>query len=116
MDQQARELSWRNRRVLAHRLGWPDEVLSTCERLDALHPDWSVWWYPAPGLGRPAGFCASMPDGESRRRASGGWEQPTVYGATPDQLEESIAAMEKTIAAERAEVERRRVAWRTWAR
>jgi hypothetical protein len=104
-------LSWNNRRVLAERLKWPDGILAEAEHLDEKHPGWSTWWY---GDGR--GFCASMPDGESRRRPSGGWEQPTVYGPSVAELEESIAAMEETIAAERAEVERRRVAWRTWAR
>lgn len=107
MDQQERELSWNNRRILAPRIGWPDEVLSECERLDALHPDWSAWWYPEPAADRPAGYCASMPDGESQRRPSGGWEQPTVYGATPDELEAEMAAMEEALAAERAERDRR---------
>jgi hypothetical protein len=37
---------WRNRRVVAERLDWPDGHLETCERLDDEHPGWYTNWHP----------------------------------------------------------------------
>ncbi|WP_189337004.1 hypothetical protein [Actinoplanes ianthinogenes] len=50
-------LLWPNRRVIAERLGWPDERLADCERLDHEHPGWSVTWWDS-RHGEPAGFRA----------------------------------------------------------
>ncbi|GAA4609754.1 hypothetical protein BJY16_007491 [Actinoplanes octamycinicus] len=50
-------LSWRNRRVIAERLGWPDERLGDCERLDREHLGWSVTWWDSRN-GEAAGFRA----------------------------------------------------------
>jgi hypothetical protein len=79
-----RELAWRNRRILAERLGWPAGALEECERIERERPGWSPWWQPANAwAGKAAGYYARRP-GESGPRF------PEPYGATPAELVEAM--------------------------
>jgi hypothetical protein len=56
-----RQIIVRDRRQLAHHLGWPPGALDTCERVERDHPGWTVSWLPpndVPGHERPACYWA----------------------------------------------------------
>jgi hypothetical protein len=97
------DLARRNRQVIAERTGWPDGALQTCERLDAEHPGWFVYWMPANdirGWERPAGYNGALVS----ERA---WLQVEVFAETVDELEEQFADMDARI--EAYEMERRAI-------
>jgi hypothetical protein len=84
------ELAWRNRQIIAERLGWPAGALAACEAIELAHPAWYPNYCQAntiPGFEAPAGFYASR-----RRDAVRG--ERTAYGATPEALREAIEAIE----------------------
>ena len=79
------ELAWRNRQVLAQRLGWPAGALEACEAIELQHPDWHPSYCQAnttPGFESPAGFYAT------RRHARRG--EPRAYGADAVALRQAI--------------------------
>ncbi|BCJ45296.1 hypothetical protein GCM10010168_85650 [Actinoplanes ianthinogenes] len=116
-------LSWRNRRVMARRTGWPAGALAECERLDREHPGWSFGWLPenrTRGWERPAGFAANRRDwslvgaDELRRDPEDGVRRrPYVFGPSVAELEQRIAAIE---ARHHEEEARREAAWESMAR
>ena len=98
------ELAWRNRRVLADRLGWPDGVLEDCERLDREWPRWSIGWWAESrirGFERPAGFHASI-TGTSVTwwGPLGVRREPWVDAATADELAVRMGEVQEQVEAE----------------
>lgn len=94
-----RGLVWRNRRLLAERLGWPAGALRVCEVLQRRYPGWHTTWLPAstaPGFEFPAGFYATDERGCGRRHL---W----AYGATPAALAADIALRQAAAEAKAAE-------------
>lgn len=78
------ELAWRNRRLIAERLGWPVGALQECEWVEREHPGWSPWWQDAnEWAGKPAGYYA-------RRPGQSGPRYPEPYGATPAELVKAL--------------------------
>lgn len=54
-------VAWKNRRILAKRLDWPDGALEACERIEREHRDWAIAWLSenrTKGFERPAGYWA----------------------------------------------------------
>ncbi|GAA4595679.1 hypothetical protein BJY16_001756 [Actinoplanes octamycinicus] len=87
-------LPWRNRRVIAERLGWPHERLADCERLDRDYPGWSVTWWDSRN-GKPAVFRA-----QHRVR----WRYFThAAGATEAELLAAMAEQDRLAAEQLAE-------------
>lgn len=83
------ELGWRNRRIIAARVGWPDGALEACEAIERARPDWDPTWRFAnvfKGFEAPAGFYATR----HAIRLRG--ERP-VYGADPAALLAAIEAV-----------------------
>ena len=80
------ELAWRNRRVIAERLGWPAGALEACEAIEVEHPNWYPGYRQAntvPGFESPAGFYAI------RRGAARG--ELVAYGADAEALRTVLA-------------------------
>lgn len=110
------DLSWRNRRIIARRTGWPAGALAECERLDVEHPGWTVCWLPVnrrPGWERSAGFAAHLLAGwlvgsnELRREPEDGVPRmPWVFGPDVVTLERKIAAVNARITGDEADRER----------
>ncbi|GLW35220.1 hypothetical protein [Actinoplanes regularis] len=110
MTEESTALLRRNRKITADRRGWPVGALELCERLDAEHPGWSVWWrdeWTVPGWEHPAGWAVHRPGwslvgGDETRRApeDGVRRMPTVFDPTVDGLQERIAMVEARHAAE----------------
>ncbi|GAA0417233.1 hypothetical protein Aca07nite_07850 [Actinoplanes capillaceus] len=104
-------LAWRNRRIRAANLPYPDGVLDACEAFDRDHPAWSASWMPentGKGWERPAGFGARRTDGARLRGCDDfrrGLEDnvpraPWAFGATLADLNRRVAEFEALIAAE----------------
>jgi hypothetical protein len=77
-------LAWRNRRLTAERLNWPEGALNACEELERTFGRWSFSWRHAntiPGFERPEGYYATT---------GGTWRDTTVFGATPDELAKQL--------------------------
>jgi hypothetical protein len=72
------ELAWRNRRIIAARIGWPAGALEACEAVEKARPDWDPYWRD--------GFYAT------RRGPRTRGEQP-VYGADAAALLAAIEAV-----------------------
>lgn len=56
-----RELSRRNRRIIAERIGDPAGSVEACERIEEMFPGFEVGWFSentTPGFEREAGFYA----------------------------------------------------------
>jgi len=67
------ELAWRNRRILADRLGWPVGAVQECEWVEREHPGWSPHWREANAWsGQPAGYYALRYDHDRRDAAAYG--------------------------------------------
>ncbi|MCW2768489.1 MAG: hypothetical protein JWO11_4448 [Nocardioides sp.] len=82
------DLARRNRLLIADRTGWPPGVVSECERIEYVYPDWAVSWRhenTIKGFERPAGFYAD------RRTGRRHLERP-LYGAVGKVLEAQIKA------------------------
>lgn len=94
MSGQEGDLAWRNRQVLAERLGWPDGELETCEQLERDHPGWTFSWRPANtrrGFECADGFHAQL---LGRTAWSGwSWEAVRIFAATAEEMRERLAAM-----------------------
>jgi hypothetical protein len=75
---------FRNRRIIAEYLGWPEGVVEACEQLDRAHIGWSATWSDGDSQAKPkVGFYA-----ERQGRRTG---EPMAYGATPEELSAVIA-------------------------
>lgn len=78
-----REMAWRNRRLLAERLGWPFGAVQECEWAEIEQPGWSPSWMQANDWAeRPAGYYAWRYDADHR--------DPIQYGATAAELLKAI--------------------------
>jgi len=79
------ELAWRNRQVIAERLGWPAGALEACEAIELAHPDWHPNYRQAitvRGFESPAGFYATRQHAVRHERAA--------YGVDPQPLRKAI--------------------------
>lgn len=82
------DLAWRNRRIIAERMHWPDGALEACETIERQYPAWYPNWRPAntiKGFEAPAGYYAVRRD---RRR-----DERPAYGADPAALLAAIKAV-----------------------
>lgn len=82
------ELAYKNRRVIAERVGWPAGAVEACEAIDAAHDGWYTTWVD--------GYIVTI-DGRSELKPTGYYAQSRVfkeaapvYGATPQELAEAI--------------------------
>lgn len=106
------QLAWRNRRILADRLGWPAGALAACEALDRRFPGWHTSWAPAntaAGFEAPAGYWATDQPGYGHRAGQ-------AHGADPNALAVAIVRRQAARAAQDEEWARWRGRWRERAR
>jgi hypothetical protein len=97
-----------NRRIIAERTGWPAGAVEMCERVEAEHPPWDLWWIPETmiaGKRWPQGWTATrtdadLPHADEMRpgRPDGISRHPCVYGETLVELLAKMAAMDERVA------------------
>ncbi len=70
-----------NLRILAARLGWPEDAAKVCEAIATDYPGWVAHWQPG-RPGRPPGFYALHPRHYHM--------EPHLYGADETELRAAI--------------------------
>jgi hypothetical protein len=93
-EERARDLSERNREILAERLHWPKGALKACRRIEATYPGIEAGWFSewtVPGFERKEGYYAWRAGTAAGRTAYIDGKQVWLrrkewYGKTPKQL------------------------------
>lgn len=80
-----RRLAWRNRRVIAERMHWPDGAVEDCEAVERQHPSWWPWWHEGGTLWRPKRGLYARPWRVNR-------DDKALFGETPEELSHAIEA------------------------
>lgn len=88
-DTDGHALGWKNRRVLAERMGWPEGAVDVCEQVETAHPGWYPNYSPGGTWDRPeAGYYAIAWKPLFHR-------QPPLFGADGPSLTAAIVQYQR---------------------